>query len=81
MQYHYVVFYDSEKKRWGMEFDPESYFPDGHVFDDARTDEDGYGWFHPYDDTPEEALLDQTLCNILYDTIGAIPIPREHEDD
>ena len=52
MQYHYVVFYDSEKKRWGMEYDAEAYFPDGNVWDDVRADEHGYGWFHPYDDTP-----------------------------
>ena len=80
MQYHYVVFYDSVLKRWAVEFDAEAYFPDGNVWDDARADEHGYGWFYPGDDTPIEAELEQTLCNILYDTIGAIPIPKEHED-
>ena len=80
MQYHYVVFYDSEKKRWGMEYDAEAYFPDGNVWDDARADEHGYGWFHPYDDTPIEAELDQTLTNTLYSIVETFPIPREHED-
>ena len=80
MQYHYVVFYDSEKKGWGMEFDPEAYFPDGHVWDDKRADEHGYGWFYPYDDTPIEAELDQTLAATLYSIVDTFPIPKEHED-
>ena len=80
MQYHYVVFYDSVLKRWAVEFDADAYFPDGNVWDDARADEYGYGWFFPEEDA-DEALTEQTLCNILYDTIGAIPIPREHESD
>ena len=79
MQYHYVVFYDSEKKGWGMEFDPEAYFPDGHVWDDKRADEHGYGWFYPYDDTPIEAELDQTLAATLYSLVDTFPIPKEHE--
>ena len=80
MQYHYVVFYDSEKKRWGMEYDVEAYFADGHVFDGKMADETGYGWFYPGDDTPIEAELDQTLTNTLYSIVDTFPIPREHED-
>lgn len=81
MQYHYVVFYDSDKKRWGMEYDVEAYFSDGHVWDDKRADETGYGWFYPYDDTPIEAELDQTLTNTLYSIVDTFPIPKEHEGD
>ena len=81
MQYHYVVFYDSDKKQWHMEFDPEAYFPDGNVWDDARADEHGYGWFYPGDDTPIEAELDQTLTNTLYSIVDIFPIPGEDEED
>ena len=80
MQYHYVVFYDSDKKRWGMEYDVEAYFADGHVFDGKMADETGYGWFYPGDDTPIEAELDQTLTNTLYSIVDTFPIPKEHED-
>ena len=79
MQYHYVVFYDSEKKRWGMEYDVEAYFADGHVWDNKRADETGYGWFWPGDDVPEESALDDTLRNTLYSIVDIIPIPKEHE--
>ena len=81
MQYHYVVFYDSEKRRWGMEYDVEAYFADGHVFDGKMADETGYGWFYPGDDTPIEAELDQTLTNTLYSIVDTFPIPKEHEGD
>ena len=81
MQYHYVVFYDSEKKKWSMQFDSDAYFPDGNVWDDMRANEFGAGWFIPMEDMPEEALLDQTLCNTLYSIVETFPIPREHESD
>ena len=78
MQYHYVVFYDTDRKKWSMEYDVEAYFADGHVFDVKMADETGYGWFFPEDDT-DEAVLDQTLTNTLYSLVDIIPIPKEHE--
>ena len=79
MQFHYVVFYDTDRKKWGMEYDVEAYFADGHVFDGKMADETGYGWFFPEDDT-DEAVLDQNLTNTLYSLVDIIPIPKEHED-
>ena len=79
MQYHYVVFYDTDRKKWSMEYDVEAYFGEGHVWDDKRADETGYGWFYPGDDMPEESALDDTLRNTLYSLVDIIPIPKEHE--
>ena len=79
MQYHYVVFYDTDTKKWSMEYDVEAYFGEGHVWDDKRADETGYGWFYPGDDMPEESALDDTLRNTLYSLVDIISIPKEHE--
>lgn len=79
MQYHYVVIYDTDKKKWKMSFDSDAYFTDGYVWNGDRSDESGYGWFIPEDDS-EGALLDQTLFNTLYSLVDTFPIPKEHEN-
>jgi hypothetical protein len=79
MQYHYVVGYDSEMKRWFVELDTNGYFPDGNVWDDEKYRQDFWGWTVPEDDS-DEALLDQTLLNTLSYIIDTFPIPKEHEN-
>jgi len=76
MQYHYVVFYDTEKDKWFTEIDTCAYFPDGNVWSDELADETGFGFFFPEDDS-NEALLDQTLCNTLYALQDIIPTPSD----
>ena len=76
MQYHYVVGYDSDKKRWWVENDPTAYFPDGNVWDDKQCDETGYGWIYPDEDSPE-AALDMKLYRVLYSLTHTWPIPQE----
>ena len=79
MQFHYVVFYDSETKKWHMEFDTEAYFPDGHVWDEEQYRREFWGWTVPEDDS-EAAALDQELVNTLYCIAATFPIPKEHEN-
>ena len=77
MQFHYVVGYDSDTKRWWVEWDSEAYFPDGHVWDDERDRAAEYGWIVPEDGSPEEAL-DMELYRILKSCIPDIlPTPQE----
>lgn len=72
MQYHYVVFYDTEKSKWFTELDTVAYFPDGNVWSDELADETGYGFFVPEDDTPE-AITDRVLSSILYSLADVLP--------
>jgi hypothetical protein len=78
MQYHYVVAYDTDTKKWFVELDVDAYFPDGHVWDRKQMEESpaGYGWRGAEDND----ILDQTLLNTLYYIVDTIPIPKEHED-
>ena len=78
MQYHYVIGYDSEAKRWFLELDTTAYFSDGHVWDEEQYRKEFWGWRVPDDASEEE--LDQTLLNTLYSLVDIIPIPKEHED-
>ena len=78
MQYHYVLFYDTDKKKWFVELDTDAYFSDGHVWDDEQYRKEFWGWKVPEDDS-EDAVLDQTLLNTLYSLVDIIPIPKEHE--
>jgi hypothetical protein len=75
MQFHYVVGYDSETKKWFVENDPDSYFPDGYIFDDKMASEIGYGWFIPEEGSPEEAL-DYELLKTLGYIVDTFPIPK-----
>ena len=71
MQYHYVVGFDSELNRWFIEYGPDAYFPDGHVFSSNEADSTGYGWMYPEEGSPEEEL-DYKLMNILESCIPDI---------
>jgi len=77
MQFHYVVGFDTDTQKWFVEFDTTAYFADGNVYNDSAATQTGRGWFYPGDDTPVEALLDQTLVNTLYSLVDVIPIPQE----
>jgi hypothetical protein len=79
MQFHYVVFYDTDKKKWGVELDVDAYFSDGHVWDESLYKETSYG-FRGTEDDSDEALLDQTLMRTLYYLTDIIPIPKEYEN-
>ena len=76
-QYHYVIGYDSEAKRWFLELDTTAYFSDGHVWDEEQYRKEFWGWRVP-DDASEEDL-DQTLLNTLRYILDTFPIPKEHE--
>ena len=77
-QYHYVVFYDTDKRKWSFCYDSDAYFPDGHVWDDRLADELGDGWRLP-EVGPEDGL-DEQLLNTLYSLVDIIRIPKEHEN-
>ena len=77
-QYHYVIGYDSDTKKWFVEYDPDAYFPDGYIFSNESAEQTGYGWMVPDEGSPEEAL-DHDLLNTLYSLVDIIPIPKEHE--
>ena len=80
MQYHYVVVYDSEEKKWNVEYDSLAYFEDGNVWS-LELSEKNYnnGWFCPSskDDNPKEFALDAELFETLQYIIAAMPIPKE----
>ena len=78
MQYHYVVGYDTEMKRWFLESDTTAYFSNGNLWDDEQYRKEFFGWRDPEYD-PNERVLDQTLLNTLYSIVDTFPIPKEHE--
>jgi hypothetical protein len=75
MQLHYVVFYDTDTQKWGVEFDSEAYFPDGHIYDNTSATETGYGWCGIGDDTPITAALDESLVRLLGYIVDTWPAP------
>jgi len=79
MQYHYVIGYDTEQKKWFLELDPTAYFPDGNVWDDQKYQSEFWGWRVPEEGSDDEAL-DYTLLNTLRYILDTFPIPKEHED-
>ena len=76
-QYHYVIGYDTEMKKWFLELDTTAYFSDGHVWDEEQYRKEFWGWRVPDDASEEE--LDQTLLNTLRYILDTFPIPKEHE--
>jgi hypothetical protein len=76
MQYHYTVAYDSDMKRWFVEQDPNSFYPDGNVWDEKQCDDIGNGWLVPEYESPEEEL-DFVLLKTLQYIIDTIPTPQE----
>jgi len=78
MQYHYVIGYDTELKKWFVEGDPD-FFPDGSIYsrEYASDPAHGYlGWLVPEEGSPEEAL-DLDLFRTLQYIVDTIPIPQE----
>ena len=73
-QFHYVIFYDTDTQKWGVETDI-AYFSDGNVYDGNSATETGYGWFYPGDDTPMEAALDDSLVRLLGYIVDTWPAP------
>ena len=78
MQYHYVVGYDTDRKRWFLESDTTAYFSDGNLWDDEQYRQNFYGWRLP-EIGPEDGL-DEQLLNTLYSLVDTFPIPKEHEN-
>ena len=78
MQYHYVIGYDTETKKWFVESDTTAYFSDGNVWDEEQYRKEFWGWKVPEDGSDDEAL-DYDLLRTLYSLIDIIPIPKEHE--
>jgi len=76
MQYHYVVYYDIESKKWYVELDTTAYFHEGNVWSDEKYEEYDEGFFAPHFGTPEYTL-DQTLVNTLQYIVDTFPIPEE----
>ena len=80
MQFHYVVGYNSDLKKWFVEYDTTAYLPDGNMFDPAKAEspEWGYsGWFMPEDDHPE-AAIDQKCWLMLHSLVPIWPSPIEN---
>jgi hypothetical protein len=75
MQYHYVVFYDTNTKKWDIESDIYAYFPDGNIYDTESAAQTGHGWFAAGDDTPLEAALDDSLVRLLGYIVDTWPSP------
>lgn len=78
MQYHYVIGYDTDTKKWFVESDTTAYFSDGHVWDEEQYHKEFWGWKVPEEGTNDEAL-DYDLLRTLYSLVDIIPIPKEHE--
>jgi hypothetical protein len=78
MQYHYVIGYDTETRKWFLESDTTAYFSDGNLWDDEQYRQNFYGWRVPEDGSDDEAL-DYDLLNTLYSIVDTFPIPKEHE--
>lgn len=75
MQFHYVVFYDTDTQKWGVESDIYAYFPDGNIYDDGSAAQTGYGWFSPSSETPLEEALDEQLIRTLVYLVDTWPAP------
>lgn len=71
MQYHFVIFYDDEMNKWGMEYDDTAYFPDGNVFDHNNME---WGWFYPEDGSPAE-IINGASYSIIQHIVDTFPVP------
>jgi len=77
MQFHYVVFYDTDTHKWGVEFDTAAYFADGNIYDDDSATQTGYGWFAPDDSSSAAAGFDKQLITLLGYIVDTWPAPGE----
>lgn len=69
MQYHYVVGFDTELKKWFIDPEVDAYFPNGNVWDKDKSE----SWIFPEDNSPEEAF-DMEILHILESVIDTFPI-------
>lgn len=79
MEFHYVIGYDTDSKKWFVEGDTEAAFPGGHVFDLelSQNPDRGYdGWFEPQPED-KEYLLDTRLLSTLEYIVDTFPLPKE----
>lgn len=71
MQYHYVVYFDTDKNDWFIEADPFDHFPDGNIW------QDDIGW-HVADEGSEKEALDVELWHTLRHCVpGILPSPYQ----
>ena len=79
MKFHYVLGFDTDTQKWFVEFDTTAHFSNGNVLDNSTADITWSEWLDPNTgDTPNMAVLDQTLMNTLYSLVDIIPIPKEN---
>jgi hypothetical protein len=71
MQFHYIVYFDTNKGTWEIEHRPQDFFIDGTVYDPDRKD----SWFIPEEGSAEEEL-EYKLGNLLYTLLDNIPRPE-----
>jgi hypothetical protein len=76
MQYHYVIGYDTELKKWFVESDTTAHFVDGNVWDQKQAEVEFIGWKVPKEGSSEEAL-DFELFRTLQYIVDTIPVPQE----
>ena len=79
MQYHYVIGYDTDTKKWFLESDTTAYFPDGNVWDEEQYRKEFFNWRVPEEGSDDEAL-DCELLGTLHSIVDIIPVPKEYED-
>ena len=72
MQYHYVIGYDTEAKRWFLELDTTAYFSDGHVWDEDLVELNAplpRWWLHLFNIT----IIFGFIYLALYPGLGNVP--------
>jgi hypothetical protein len=80
MQHHFIIYFDSEEKKWYTE-DSWELLADGNVYN-PNLIERGFpndiypGWFVPAEGSEDEKL-DFELFQILQSAIDTLPIPQE----
>lgn len=72
MQYHYIVFYDSEMDVWRVDDDMTYNRLDGNVYNEDAPF--GEGWHFPEEGSPESDL-DDAAISMLRSYISNIPTP------
>lgn len=77
MQYHYIVFYDSDMDEWRVEDDMTYNHLDGNIYDPDRNF--GDGWFFATECSKENDL-DYACLTMLKSYIGNIPTPARVEE-
>lgn len=72
MEFHYIVIYNSDTKKWYVSGDMDGYFPDGNVWAPELDAAGEYGWLWPDDETtPEIAAIDERAYTML-NTLASI---------